>query len=436
MLRYLRSGKLLSHVAVAERLDVQYPTPAARSDWQLQQFNSAWSEIVRNVPYYSAAAAERRLPTSFASWAEFREQVKPTNREQLRDELVQRTSRRRPADAYRSTGGSTAQPLRFPCWKTEASVSAVAAWQARSWLGIAPTDRLFLLWGHSHLFGTGWTGALRRVERRARDYVLGYCRWPAYDLTPTALQRAAKRLLEFRPAYLIGYSVALDRFAEANQHRANELHSLALKAVIATAEAFPTTASRSRIAALFDCPVLMEYGAVETGVLAQETREGHYRTLWQNYLLETEVASETSDPRELLVTSLYPRCLPLVRYRLGDQVEPDHAGPIVTTIRRVAGRCNDLIRLRNGDVIHSEAIAHIVRDFPDVLGYQAVLKADDGLELRLRTRGPLSDDLTGRLRQRLRLLGEALGAAEICQTDRMTQTVAGKTPTVVRADSH
>jgi phenylacetate-CoA ligase len=434
LVRALRSkSKLRGSIAAAEAIALRHSDPADIQAWQLKQFNRLWPDILQRVPWYRDQQAARRWPTTFASWDEFRQCVPVMTRSQLQDELSQRVDTSRSADGHRATGGSTAEPLRFPCWSSEETVTGTAVWQARSWLGISPRDRLFLLWGHSHLFGTGWRGTIRRVERRAKDFLLGYCRWPAYDLSTPALRRAADRLCQFRPQYMIGYSVALDEFAAANQDRGPELQSLGLKAIIATAEAFPTTDSRARISALFRCPVVMEYGTVETGILAQELREGHYRALWQNHLLEIEERPDSDGRGALLVTSLFPRCLPLIRYRVGDLIEPIGEAPWVTELCQVAGRCNDLIELPTGQVIHSEAIAHIVRDFPEVLGYQAVLTTDGRLELLLRTPGPLSENLAGRLRQRLGLLDHALETVEIRRADRLAQSIAGKTPTVIRA---
>ena len=42
---------------------------------------------------------------------------------------------------------------------TEARVAELDHWLGRSRLGIEPADRLFLLWGHAHLFGSGLNGA-------------------------------------------------------------------------------------------------------------------------------------------------------------------------------------------------------------------------------------------------------------------------------------
>lgn len=431
-LRQFRARRLLHRISEADALTAHLASTVEMEAWQLARLNDEWTRLARQVAWYRDQIAAKRLPKQFDSLAEFQATVPVTTRDQLRSELTERTDATRPGDVTRATGGSTAEPIRFPCWSSEADVAGVAAWQARSWLGITPADRLFLLWGHSHLFGVGFRGAIRRVERQLRDALLGYCRWSAYDLSPPRLREAGTRLCRFRPGYVIGYSTALDRFAEANAERAAEFHALRLKAVIATAEAFPAVDSRERIARVFGCPVLMEYGAVESGLLAQEVAPRQYRTLWQHTLLESRDDPENPGRRELIVTSLYPRCLPLVRYRIGDHVESADPGPSLLTLREVLGRCNDVIQLHNGRLIHSEAIAHIVRDFPVIRGYQLVQRPDEALALRLRTTTPLPPELQQALRDRLGRLDQALATATLTWTEAFESSVAGKIRTVVR----
>ena len=86
----------------------------------------------------------------------------------------------------------------------------LAAWQQ---FGYTPSSRLFLIWGHSHLLGTGWRGRINHVRRKLGDAVIGYKRVDAYRLNRSLCQRHAESLIRFRPLGLIGYASALDLFA-------------------------------------------------------------------------------------------------------------------------------------------------------------------------------------------------------------------------------
>jgi phenylacetate-coenzyme A ligase PaaK-like adenylate-forming protein len=431
LVRHLRASRIQTALQ-SYRATAQEIPPHGIANWQLERLNCNWQQVIRHVPHYRDLVDQARLPTRFASLEEYRALTPITVREDLQGDLLSRTDDSRSPEDYRSTGGSTGQPVRIPCWRSEATVAGTAAWFARSWINIQPADPLFLLWGHSHLFGRGIRGTIRRLRRQLSDVVLGYCRWSAYDISRPAMRRAADRMLKVRPAYVVGYSVALDRFAEANQDRSDDLQQLRLKAVIGTAEAFPRDSSRDALKRLFACPILMEYGAVETGVLAHEVAENDYRTLWQNYLIEAVENPSTPNRSDLLVTSLFPRCLPLVRYRLGDQIPSDEGEFPILSFRRIEGRCNDHVRLPSGRMVHSEAFAHIVRDFALVQGYQIVQRQDDSLELRLQTAAPLEAAQRDQIRQKLGKLDALLLNVKLCEVNDLEHSVAGKTPTVVR----
>lgn len=432
LIRQRRAAGLQSRLTPVHDLDRSVVSPGEIAAWQLERLNGLWSKIIQNVPYYRQLHRQDQVPAEFSSLAAFQAAVPLTLREHLRDDLAKRVDATRPADEYRATGGSTAEPVRIPCWSSEAGVAGDAVWLARSWIGISSADRLFLLWGHSHLFGTGMEGAVRKYKRRLFDWLLGYYRWSAYDMSVKALRAAADRMLRFRPAYFLGYSVALHRFAEANADRAPELRRLKLKAVIPTAEGFPSETSRAAIQKLFGSPVRMEYGAVETGVLAHETAEGCYRTLWQNYLVEAVPNPATPDRFDVVVTSLYPRCLPLVRYHLGDQIAVAHPELPVLNFQSVAGRCNDSLTLSSGRIIHSEAFAHIVRDFTGICGYQVIFGPDDALSLHLQTEKDLAPEYRKRILQRLTKLDQTLSNTVLRDVRQLQHSIAGKTPTIIR----
>ncbi len=311
-------------------------------------------------------------------------------------------------------------------------VASTALWQARRWIGVQPTDKLFLLWGHAHLLGTGLKGWVRTRKRVVADYSLGYCRYSAYDLSESAMREAAKAMIRFRPRWVLGYSVALDRLATFNADIADDLRSLCLTAIVATAESFPSEASRSKIESLFDCPVVMEYGTVETGPIACEVLKSNYRCFWQNYFIETVDNPNTPEHRDVVVTSLYRRAMPLLRYHVGDQIRAAQWSPPLTEFQSILGRCNDFVDLPTGKKVHSEAFAHAVRDFPAVLGYQ-VVQCRGSIEVHLQIAEVLKPGLAQAIVKRLATIDPELANCEILQVEELQKTVAGKTPTILKS---
>jgi phenylacetate-coenzyme A ligase PaaK-like adenylate-forming protein len=406
------------------------PDLAARLDIQLRAFNAEWQRIAVDVPFYRRLVLDGRLPREFRSWREVIDRVPPLTRATVQRDGPGRASDRKPADAARTTGGSTAEPITIPVWHSEIAETTPNVWMARRWYGVEPGSRLFMIWGHKHLLGSGLRGWLNGMQRRIFDAALGYHRFSAYDLRAERLRVAADEMLRCRPDYVMGYSVALDRFARANADRGPALRALGIKVVVAAAEGFPASDSEARLGDLFGAPVAMEYGSVETGLIAHTHPEGGYRAFWQQYFLEAESQGE-GRPARLRVTSLYPRALPLVRYEIGDEIEldADPCGLGVERFRRVVGRCNDYLPLTGGALIHSEAVAHVVAGHPSVDGYQVVSRGAD-IHLRVAAR-ELDPATEASIRERLGRVHKELEHIRIERVDTLRQTAAGKTRTVV-----
>jgi phenylacetate-coenzyme A ligase PaaK-like adenylate-forming protein len=176
----------------------------------------------------------------------------------------------------------------------------------------------------------------------------------------------------------------------------------------------------------------MEYGAVEAMGMAYTRPEGGYQLFWHSYLAEAE---RRGAYWTLRLTSLYPRSLPLVRYEIGDEVEladgaPDHVIGL-SRFERLIGRCNDHVVLTNGALVHSEVFSHAVRPCGSVRGYQ-ILQEGSALRLRVTPPGALSAEEEAGLRGRLAKVDPELAAIALERVDSLHQTVAGKTPMIVR----
>jgi len=302
-------------------------------------------------------------------------------------------------------------------------------WMGRGWYNIEPGDKLFMIWGHRHLLGKGFQGWKNGKIRQVKDRMLGYTRFPAYDLSIEAMRRARHALQKSGAVYAIGYSVALDRFARANEGERMSL-SPRLKAVIGTAESFPFSDSASLVERVFQAPAAMEYGAVETNLIAHSVPQGGFRAFWLSYFLEARERGP-SGGYKLLLTSLYPRCFPLLRYDIGDEIELPAPAIGVASFNRVIGRCNDYLELDDGLKIHSEAITHSLSGVKAISGYQMVQEGKR-LLLRLTLHDELDDAEKAGIRERLTRIHQSLAATEFEIVETLERTAAGKTPMVVR----
>jgi phenylacetate-coenzyme A ligase PaaK-like adenylate-forming protein len=432
MIKHLRAKRLRIEVDERDRLYRRATTRDERLSAQLELFNQCWSRIRLNVAFYGELARNENLPEAFRSWEEILSKFPVIDRTVIQEQHQDLIDKTRPPEWYRITGGSTAQPIQLPAWNLENAYTSPDMWLARSWYGIHPADRLFMIWGHAHLLGTGWRGRWNRHLREIKDRMLGYCRFSAYNMNSTSMRTAADAMIRFHPDYMIGYSMALDAFARSNVDRASSLQRLGLKAIIGTAEAFPAQDSVDLVGKVLGAPVAMEYGAVETNLIGHTHPEGGYRTFWRSYFVEA-VENGGSGGRKVRVTSLFPRCFPLIRYEIGDEIDLPNGetGLGVTRFDRVMGRCNDYLLLADGSRIHSELVTHAVRSCSEVSGYQAIQRGTD-ITLLIISASDVSSALIDGIQHRLSKIHPELSKIPIVRVPALRQTIAGKTPMVIR----
>jgi len=399
---------------------------------QLERFNDLWQRVSEDSPFYAALTRESNLPRRFDSWEEFSNSIPTTSRSDLKVNVDRIALAHARPDYWRISGGTSAEPLRLPAWRHEDWSTAHNTWYARNWYGAGAADRLALLWGHSHLLGDGLSGRIGAAERRLKDFSLGYLRISAYDLSEEKLREAGQRLLHFRPGYVLGYATALHRFAVFNEDRRSELRNLNLKVVIATGESFPSEESARLISAVFGCPVAMEYGAVETGAVAHQRPSGEFQVFWGSYYIEGLSSAEFPDSSELVVTALYPRLTPLIRYRIGDLVSGSIRNrDIGMSFDRVIGRCNDGIHLGETGFVHSESFSHVLRDIVEVDAFQVVQNAARDITIAYVSKHPLPERTENLLRTRLRKVDPRLCDTSFEQVSNLSRTVAGKTRRII-----
>lgn len=396
---------------------------------QLTRFNRCWDVIQRNVSFYAKLVDRKQAPRQFSDWGEFLDAVPVANRQFVYQNLPLLGDASRPPESFRTTGGSTAEPVSLPAWSSETGETERNEWVGRSWYDIDPGEASFRLWGHSHLLGSGVRGWINGRKRELKDRLLGLQRISAYDLSDAALTRAFQLLQHSDASYMVGYSAALDRFARVARE-AGLSNATKLKAVVATSESFPLPDSSEVVSGVFNAPVAMEYGSVETGVMAHTRPGDGYHVFWLSYFIEALEAAPQGGYK-VRVTSLYPRCFPLLRYELGDAIALETPCLGVKRFPVVLGRTNLFLELGSGEKIHPEAISHAVKGVASLTGYQMIQEAES-FTLLLTALARLPDAQLDEIRARLAKIHPRLAGTRIEVVDRLEQTRAGKTPMMIR----
>ena len=411
------------------KLEAYAATPLAEIEGeQLARLNRVWA-AARDIPRYAAIG---RDVAAFASLDAFRRALPILDKSAFGASAPRYYSTARNPDWSRVTGGTTGQPTSLPSWSSEHDETRDDYWVCRADYGVRPGDRCFMFWGHAHLLGHGLAARLRAWKQRLVDRRENVVRFSCYDLSEQNLLAAGDAILRAKPVFLAGYGYSLDRLARANHHRRRALRALGIKLVLGTSESFPFPDSVSLLRDTFGGQVGMDYGTIETQLIASTRPGDRFHVFWKSYLVE---AHDRGSGPEILVTSLFERCTPLFRYRLGDRVEGVERAGDVSVVRfdRLAGRADLPVTLPSGRALHAAVVNSLARAERYVAGYQLVCRPDAvTLALKLHPGEHLSPASAAELRRKAHLIDPELGRVLRVETvPELIASVAGKHPVVV-----
>ncbi|HHT9147075.1 MAG TPA: phenylacetate--CoA ligase family protein [Candidatus Wunengus sp. YC61] len=224
------------------------------------------------------------------------------------------------------TGGSSGAPLKY----FESAESAAIRWKSHyrgwSWNGYAPGKRLAVLAGAQGIIGQKNSLTLTGI------------------LTSNSLKKNVNKLFAFKPEYLRGYVGSL--FILAKYCLDNNIQLKGIKSIDPISENLYEY-QRKVMKSAFHCDVFEEYCCNDGGACAWECdrHEGLH------YFMERSIIEEVDG--EMIVTDLWNRAMPFIRYRNGDSIKflgkECSCGRKLPLIQ-VRGRTNDTIITPKGPV--------------------------------------------------------------------------------------
>lgn len=234
-----------------------------------------------------------------------------------------------------------------------------------------------------------------------RDLLQNRMRIRSFDLSDGTLAKSYDKACRFRPAYINGYTSAIQSFAQFIERTGRDGRAIGTKLVVPTAEMLYDD-QRSLFQRVFGCPVMNEYGGSEIQAIAYECSAGSLHVTHENLI--TEVLDDSGRPVPegtpglLTITSLCARGVPLIRN--GDLVVQREKGVCACGRHRglslfsfIQGRSTDVLLRADGQHTHWTTMYYAIKDAftPGmVLEHQARQKSLDEIEV-LVVRRPLYD---------------------------------------------
>lgn len=191
-------------------------------------------------------------------------------------------------------------------------------------------------------------------KERFKDFLSNRYRFSVFDLSDEQFET---NLVKFKSTpfdYINGYTSSIVQFAKFLQRK-----NLVLKAICPTLKACIVTSEmlfendKKLLETYLGVPIINEYGAAELGLIAFQNKNGAW--IINNEDLFVEILDENNQPLpygeagRVVITSLYNKAHPFIRYDLGDigKLSKDNTEnkPILETL---VGRTNDIVRLPSG----------------------------------------------------------------------------------------
>lgn len=318
--------------------------------------NQPWSELTSYV--------DERLRTLHGASAglAWLAQQDPLDRSTAREQIAAVASRTSPRHVeWRRTSGSTGVPLTFPKDRQMTAWMDAAMWAAYRWHGVCPGEAHARFWGLPR-------DPVKRMRRKCMDRMLHRRRLDAFEMSRENSIQFFHRLLRFGPRYVHAYPTLLRTFVEHCTAAKLDGSELGIQVVICGGELL-VESTRTAISEFFGCRVVDEYGCTESGLLTLECEAGTPHVL--PIACYPEVLSDGGHSLdegigEVVVTDLYGRVAPLVRYRLSDRAR---IGRTMCACRRdlpclkpEMGRMQDFIHTPGKGEIYATILAYTVPD--------------------------------------------------------------------------
>jgi phenylacetate-CoA ligase len=199
-------------------------------------------------------------------------------------------------------------------------------------------------------------GGLKYWKERLKDLLARRVRYPVFDLSDVILEKVVKEFRKRPFIYFNGYTSSLVIFAKYLIRNKIVLKEICptLKLCMPTSEVCDDL-DRQTLEKGFGVKVVNEYGAAELDLIALQDIDGDWvineETLYVEILNEKNAPVKPGEEGRVIITALYNKAMPFIRYELGDTAilsERTKNGRRI--LEKVGGRINDIINLPSGKV--------------------------------------------------------------------------------------
>lgn len=195
---------------------------------------------------------------------------------------------------------------------------------------------------------------IANMKLRLKDFLSHRYRFNIFDFSDAAMERMLQKFRNTRFDYINGYTNSIVLLAKYLQKKNLFLNDICpnLKVCIVTSEML-FEEDKLLLEERFRIPIINEYGSAELDIIALESPDGIWKvnseTLFVEILDDNDQVLPYGKEGRIIVTSLYNKAHPMIRYEVGDIGILDEKSTLKNPIlKKLTGRTNDIAVLPSG----------------------------------------------------------------------------------------
>lgn len=194
-------------------------------------------------------------------------------------------------------------------------------------------------------------------KERIKDFFSHRYRFPVFDLSENKMENILSSFKRKKYDYINGYTSSIVLFAKFLRDKKIVLTEFCptLKYCIVTSEMLFED-DKMLMQAYFGVPVINEYGASEMDLIAFTDKTSEFivnsRTIFVEILNESGMEVPKGSPGRIVITSLYNKAHPMIRYDIGDiGILANSSSYKKPVLEKLIGRTNDMATLPSGKTV-------------------------------------------------------------------------------------
>ncbi|HEY6540850.1 MAG TPA: hypothetical protein VIZ18_07940 [Ktedonobacteraceae bacterium] len=401
-------------------------------DIQLRRLRSIITHAYENTVYYRETMDYLGIkPQDIRSLADLR--LFPViNRADVKEHFTDMLARGVDVNTCKVThsSGTTGEPVEYAYDGHALNFARAIKVREKLWCGVRPGDRWVNIAmtrkrGGHQITGGNWRTFLKTYAAKGIDV----------DVIED-LDDQVKQILAFRPDVLQAYPTSLH--ALALEMRRRKISDWKPRLIFTVAELLGED-TRMLVREVFGQEIMDIYGLIEVGDVGWQCRKAaEYHINADAILVEFLNDGKTVAPGEIgeiVVTSLYNKAMPLIRYRSSDAGRPSDGhctcGCHLPTMRVVDGKMLDFLVLPGGKLVSPHVPKKALLFVEGILRFQIVQHTVSEIDVLCETASDWNENTPRQIENALRpIVGEGVRITPR-QVDQIERAKSGKIKVIV-----